>query len=398
MIFRRRSDAARDARATRPPVSATADETVAPGMRIAAAWSWRILVVAGAVALVGYLFVTLHIVAIPFLVALVLAALLVPFANMLQRHRWPKWLAVAVSEIGVLIVLAGLITLVVWQIRSGFPDLQKQTTERIGDLRAFLAAEPFNLSTRDVDGYLQDAWTAIQKDSSGILSGALSLGSTLGHVLAGFLIVLFTTLFILIDGRGIWNWVVRLFPRRARPAVRGAGEAGWLTLTTFVRVQIFVAFIDAVGIGLGAWILGLVFGGFPLVLPIAIAVFLGSFIPVVGAVLTGAIAVFVALIYLGPFPALLMLAIVILVQQLEGHVLQPFIMGTAVKVHPLAVVLSVAAGGFIAGIPGAFFAVPLVAVLNVMIGYIARGEWRSDPLPDRGDVTSPTRGPHGVVQ
>jgi predicted PurR-regulated permease PerM len=165
-----------------------------------------------------------------------------------------------------------------------------------------------------------------------------------------------------------------------------------------VRVQIFVAFIDAVGIGLGAWILGLVFGGFPLVLPIAIAVFLGSFIPVVGAVLTGVLAVFVALVYLGPLPAVIMLAIVILVQQIEGHVLQPFVMGTAVKVHPVAVVLSVAAAGFIAGIPGAFFAVPIVAVLNVMIGYIARGEWRIDPHPDESDVTDPTRGPHGVVQ
>jgi predicted PurR-regulated permease PerM len=379
-------------------VSASADETVAPGMRIAAAWSWRILVVAAAIALFGYLFVTLHIVAIPFMVAIVLAALLVPFKNFLQRHRWPKWLAVAVTEIGVLVVIAGLVTLVVFQIRGGFPDLQKQTMDRIADLRQFLAADPFDLSTKDIDGYLQDAWTAIQKDSNGVLSGALSVGSTAGHVLAGFLIVLFSTLFILIDGRGIWSWVVRLFPRHAREAVRGAGEAGWLTLTTFVRVQIFVAFVDAVGIGLGAFILGLVFGGFPLVIPIAIAVFLGSFIPVVGAVLTGVIAVFVALVYLGPLPALLMLAIVILVQQIEGHVLQPFIMGTAVKVHPLAVVLSVAAGGFIAGIPGAFFAVPLVAVLNVMIGYIARGEWRTDPHPDERDVTQPTKGPRGVVQ
>src|SRR5690606_16498599 len=125
-----------------------------------------------------------------------------------------------------------------------------------------------------------------------------------------------------------------------------------------VKVQIFVAFIDAVGIGLGAWILGLFFGGFPLVIPIAIAVFLGSFIPVVGAVLTGAIAVFVALVYLGIWPAVIMLGIVLLVQQVEGHVLQPLVMGTAVKVHPLAVVFAVAAGGFLAGIAGALFAVP----------------------------------------
>lgn len=372
------------------------DDGVTPGMRIAAAWSWRILVVAGAIALFGYLFVTLHIVAIPFMVAIVLSALLVPMSNFLQRHHWPKWLSVVVCLLAVIVVVGGLITLIVLQVRSGLPDLQRQTTSRIDDLRTFLA-QSFGISSSDINGYLQDGWKAIQSDSSGVLSGALSIGSSLGHVLAGLLIVLFSTIFILIDGRGIFGWIVRLFPKRARRAVRGAGEAGWLTLTSFVRVQIFVAFIDAVGIGLGAFILGLVFGGFPLVLPIAIAVFLGSFIPVVGAVLTGAIAVLVALVYLGPLPAVIMLGIVILVQQLEGHVLQPFVMGSAVKVHPVAVVLSVAAAGFIAGIPGAFFAVPLVAVLNVMIGYVARGTWRTNPDPDERDVTQPTRGRNGVT-
>jgi predicted PurR-regulated permease PerM len=153
-----------------------------------------------------------------------------------------------------------------------------------------------------------------------------------------------------------------------------------------------VAFIDAVGIGLGAFVLGLFYGGFPLVLPIAIAVFLASFIPVVGAVATGIFAVFVALVFLGPIPALIMLGIVVLVQQLEGHVLQPLIIGNAIKVHPVAVVLAVATGGFIGGIPGALFAVPLVAVLNVMIGYIARGEWRTNPHPTVADVVPRTRG------
>jgi predicted PurR-regulated permease PerM len=157
-------------------------------------------------------------------------------------------------------------------------------------------------------------------------------------------------------------------------------------------VQVLVAFIDAVGIGLGAYILGLFYGGFPLVVPIAILVFLGSFIPVVGAVLSGALAVFVALVFMGPWQAFVMLLIVIGVQQLEGHVLQPFLVGNAVKVHPLAVVIAVAAGGVLAGIPGALFAVPLVASVNAMIVYIARGDWRSNPHPAVADVVPPTRG------
>lgn len=366
-----------------------ADDLVAPGMRVAAAWSWRILVVAGVIALVGFLIVQLRLVAIPFFVALLLAALLVPFSNWLQRKGWPKWLAVAVNELAVIAVVAGLITVVVIQVRSGLPDLQAQTMAKYEDLKDFLLAPPFYLTEDDINGYFDGLVTSISEDTSALVEQGLDLASLGGHILAGVLLTLFVTLFILIDGRGIWNWVVKVFPPRARPAIIGAGEAGWLTLSTFVRVQIFVAAIDAVGIGLGAFILGLFYGGFPLVIPIAIAVFLASFIPVVGAVVSGGVAVFVALVYLGPVPALIMLGIVILVQQVEGHVLQPLLVGAAVKVHPVAVVLAVATGGFVAGIPGALFAVPLVAVLNVMVGYIARGDWRTNPHPSVADVTSP---------
>ncbi len=375
-----------------PTTNDVVERSLTPGIRIAAAWSWRILLVVGVLGVFVFLFIQLRGILIPFLIALLLAALLVPFSQWLQlRHRWPKWAAITVSEVGILVVFAGLIYLVVSFIIRGYPALQQQTIARYADLKVFLAGS-FGLTDKDITGYVDQFVTAFQQDSSGLLSGALSVGTTAGHVITGALIVLFSTLFLLIDGRGIWQWIVRLFPVRARPAMIGAGEAGWITLTTFVKVQIFVAFVDAVGIGLGAFILGLFTGGFPLVIPIAIAVFLGSFIPFVGAVVTGAVAVFVALVFLGPIPALVMLGVVILVQQLEGHVLQPFVMGTAVKVHPLAVVLAVATGGLVGGIAGALFAVPFVATLNVVIGYIARGDWRENPHPRVGDVVPTTRG------
>ena len=368
------------------------DASLTPAIRIAAAWSWRILVVLAVLGVFVFLFIQLRDIVIPFMIALLLAALLVPFSQWLQRrHRWPKWAAVAVSELGILAILAGLIYLVVSFVIRGYPALEKQTIARYGDVKDFLASS-FGLTDKDITAYVDQVVASLQKDSSSLLTGAISVGSTAGHVLAGILIVLFSTLFLLIDGRGIWHWLVRLFPVKARAALIGAGEAGWITLTTFVKVQIFVAFVDAVGIGLGAFIIGLFTGGFPLVIPIAIAVFLGSFIPLVGAVATGALAVFVALVYLGPIPAVIMLGVVILVQQLEGHVLQPFVMGNAVKVHPLAVVLAVATGGLIGGIPGALFAVPVVATFNVMIGYIARGEWRVDPHPTVSDVIPPRKG------
>lgn len=383
----------RDEKKAQGEADVTGARSVTPGMRIAGDWSWRILAVVGVLAVFGWVFIQLKDIAIPFMVAVLLAALLVPFSQWLQRrHGWPKWAAVAVSEVGLLVVIGGLLYLVVLFIVRGFPDLQAQSVSRFTVFQDFLQ-NSFGLSKSDVAAWFDQVLASVQKDSSGLLNGALSVGTTAGHVLAGILITLFSTLFLLIDGRGIWHWIVRIFPVKARAALIGAGEAGWITLSTFVKVQIFVAFVDAVGIGLGAFILGLFTGGFPLVIPIAIAVFLGSFIPVVGAVFTGVIAVFIALVYLGPIPAIVMLGVVILVQQLEGHVLQPFVMGTAVKVHPLAVVLSVATGGIIGGIPGALFAVPLVATVNVMIGYIARGHWRTNPHPSVSDVVPATKGP-----
>ncbi|MCS0498931.1 AI-2E family transporter [Protaetiibacter mangrovi] len=391
MAFGFRSERARDEEARRA-VDARVADAVPAGMRIAAAWSWRLLVVAGVIGLLIFLVIQLRYIVVPLMVALLLAALLVPFSNWLQAHRWPKWAAVAVSEVGVLAVLAGLIWLTVVTVINGYPALRDQTLLRWEDLRQWLLDLPFGLSQSDLDDWVDQLVTSIQDDAGVIWSGALSVGSSVGHFLAGFLLVLFATLFILIDGRGIWHWIVRIFPRRSRAALIGGGEAGWITLSTFVRVQVLVAFIDAVGIGLGAFVLGLFYDGFPLVVPIAILVFLGSFIPVVGAVVSGALAVFIALVFMGPWQAFVMLLIVIGVQQLEGHVLQPFLVGNAVKVHPLAVVIVVAAGGFLAGIPGALFAVPLTATLNAMIVYIARGEWRTKPHPSVADVVPSTRG------
>jgi predicted PurR-regulated permease PerM len=349
------------------------DESVPRGVRVAGAWSWRLLVIGGVIAVIVFLIIQLRLIVIPVLIAVLVSALLVPFVAFLHRHRWPRWLAIVTAMLALILIVGALVYLVVFQVRSESSHLRDQSVAAYNDFRSWLTTGPLDLTQAQIDQYLAQLWTSLQRDSQVFISGALSIGATLGHVLAGVLLTLFSTLFILIDGKGIWSWIVRIFPRRARPAVDGAGTAGWATLVNFVRVQILVASIDAVGIGLGAFILQL-----PLVIPIAVLVFLGSFIPIVGAVITGALAVVIALIYNGWVAALVMLGVVLLVQQVEGHVLQPLIMGTAVKVHPLAVVLVVAAGSLVAGIPGALFAVPLVAVLNVMIGYVSGGTWRQE--------------------
>lgn len=361
-----------------------ASRSVPYGMRLAAAWSWRLLLVGAVLAVVVFLVVQLRLIVIPLLVAVLIAALLVPFSEFLQRHRWPKWLSVTVAMLSALAVVGGLLTLGIWQIVRGSDELAAQSLVAWDGLKGWLLDGPLHLTEAQLNDWATQAIGAVQQDMGVIWSGALSVGSSFGHFLAGMLLALFATLFILIDGRGIWRWLVGIFPRRGRAAIDGAGKSGWATLQNFVKVQILVATIDAIGIGLGAFFLGV-----PLAVPIAILVFLGSFIPIVGAVVTGALAVFVALVYNGWVVALIMLGIVLLVQQVEGHVLQPLIMGTAVKVHPLGVVVAVATGSLLAGIPGALFAVPIAAVANVMIAYIASGDWKDERAPSGHPAESP---------
>ncbi|SEB35277.1 Predicted PurR-regulated permease PerM [Paramicrobacterium humi] len=356
-------------------------DTVTPGVRIAAAWSWRLIVIAAAFAIVLFLIVQLRLIIIPLLIAVLVSALVLPFVGFLQRHRWPKALAVVTAMLTTIAIVAALVWLVVWQVSRQAGEVRQRTMESYAQFKEFLLHSPLHVTDSQLGNIIDDVVRSVQDDTSAILSGALSIGSTFGHLLAGILLALFSLVFILLDGPNIWKWLLTFVPRRARAAVDGAGRAGWTTLENFARTQILVASIDALGIGLGAFLLGV-----PLAIPIAVLVFLGSFIPIVGAILTGTLAVFIALVYNGPIIAVIMLGVVLLVQQIEGHILQPLLMGTAVKVHPLGVVLVVAAGSMLAGIPGALFAVPIAAVLNVVIGYILTGAWRDPTAPYAGDT------------
>lgn len=355
-------------------------------MRTAAAWSWRILVVAGAFGVVIFLIIQFRLLIIPLLIGVLLAALLVPFSAWMQRRlRFPRWLAITVAMLVLIGILTALIWLVIAQVRSGWPALRDRSVIAFDEFLVWLSTT-FGLSGDEITAWIDGVVAELDFSTNGpLVSGALSVSATAAEIITGAVLVIFSLLFFLIDGPGIWRFVVRLFPRRARDAVDGAARAGWITLTNFSKVQIFVAFVDGVGIGLIAWALGL-----PLALPIGVAVFLASFVPFVGALVTGALAVLIALVYNGPFIALLMLGGVLLVQQLEGNVLQPLIMGPAVRVHPLAVVLGVAAGGLLAGIPGTLFAVPIIAFANVFVRYIASGRWRLVPNPTLSDIR-PTR-------
>jgi len=361
-----------------------AGDDVPYALRVSASWAWRIGVVLVVGAGLVWLLAHFSLLIIPLMVAALLAGLLAPVSSWLRRNKVPSGLAVAVTIVSFLGLIVAALTLVGRQLALGFRDLWDEVITGFDQVQGWLADGPLRVTSTQIDSLLNEATSALQDNTASILSGAVSVGTSAGHFAAGILLALFALVFFLLDGRKIWRFTVGLMPQRARPAAFGAGIRGWESMTNYVRVQLVVAFIDAVGIGGGAALIGV-----PLALPLAVLVFLGSFIPLIGAFVTGGIAVLLALVANGWINAVVMLGIVLLVQQIESHILQPLIMGKAVSLHPLAVILAVTGGSLVAGIPGALFAVPLMAILNATVRYIAGRQWEHDPILSRDSEFGP---------
>lgn len=342
---------------------------------VAGAWSWRLIVIAGAgwVVWKGLGHVSLLVIAM--MVAMLLAALLSPTVMLLRKKGVRAGGAAAIAELGLLLLLAVIISLTGQQLVRGFATMANKAVQGYQQLVDWwLKSLGYDLGADQLNQLLHQIENTFKDNPNTVLNGVSRVGSTAADVATGVLLTLFTLLFFLMEGERIWLFVVGLVPKDAREAVNGAGRAGWKSLGAYVRVQILVAAIDAIGIGLGAAILGV-----PLAIPLGVLVFLGSFIPVIGALFSGAVAVLLALVALGPVQALIMLGIVLLVQQVESHILQPLIMGKAVSLHPLAVIFSVAGGSMIFGAVGALFAVPTLAVVNSVVRYLADRGWEHDP-------------------
>ena len=296
---------------------------------------------------------------VPVALALMLTALMIPAVDFLDRRGAPRGGAVALVLLSGIAIVGGMLTFVVSQFVTGLPGLVEQVTQSIESTRTWLIEGPAHLSKDQITNAGNSAIEALRNNQAKLTSGALSTAATVTEIVTGALLVLFTLIFFLHGGRNIWQFVTKIFPENVQERVRDAGRAGFQSLIGYVRATFLVALVDAVGIGTGLAIMGV-----PLALPLASLVFLGAFIPLVGAVIAGFLAVVVALLAKGFIYALITLALIIAVQQLEGHVLQPLVMGRAVSIHPLAVVLAIAAGGVLAGIVGALLAVPTVAFLN----------------------------------
>ncbi|MEB7504749.1 AI-2E family transporter [Arthrobacter koreensis] len=361
-----------------------AGDDVPYALRVSASWAWRLGVVLVVGAGLVWLLAHFSLLIIPLMIAALLAGLLAPVSSWLRRNKVPSGLAVAVTIVSFLGLIVAALTLVGRQLALGFRDLWDEVITGFDQIQGWLADGPLRVTSTQIDSLLNEATSALQDNTASILSGAVSVGTSAGHFAAGILLTLFALVFFLLDGRKIWRFTVGLMPQRARPAAFGAGIRGWESMTNYVRVQMVVAFIDAVGIGGGAALIGV-----PLALPLAVLVFLGSFIPLIGAFVTGGIAVLLALVANGWPNAVFMLIIVLVVQQIESHILQPLIMGKAVSLHPLAVILAVTGGSLVAGIPGALFAVPLMAILNATVRYIAGRQWEHDPMLSRDSEFGP---------
>lgn len=355
------------------------DLFVPQGVRVAASWSWRLLLIGIAAAAALWLIVQVRLLVIPLLIAILLSALLLPIVRLVERVGAPRWLGIITALFAFTIAVCGLITLIVTQLRGGLGDLGKKSLEVWRQTLDWIEHNPIGISADQLQDLFNGITKTLQTHQSEIVNGALGLASSAGQIVTGTLLTLFSLIFLLIDGERIWFWLLGFFPRNSHAAADAAGRAAWVSVGQYVRVQILVAFTDAVGIGIGAALLGV-----PLPIPIAILVFLGSFIPFLGAITTGALAVFIALVYNGPVNALIMLAVVLLVNQVEGHILQPLVMGSAVQVHPLGVVLVVSMGAMLGGIAGALFAVPIAAAANVIVRTISSKQWqeKTDPVHD----------------
>jgi len=337
-----------------------ADASVHPIVRKTAAWSWRLLIILAALVALIWLVSQLEVIVVPVLLATMVTAMLLPLVDHLDRRGLPRGAAVALVILTSIVVVGGLLTFVISQFIQGAPALIDQVTLSITNARNSLNSGLLaHFSNDQIKSATDTAIDALKNNQSKLTSGALSTAGTVTEIVTGALLMLFTLIFLLQGGRHIFAFVTKIFPTTVRGRVRDASRAGFHSLIGYVRATFLVAFVDAVGIGTGLAIMGI-----PLALPLASLVFLGAFIPLVGAVVTGGLAVIVALIAKGWVYALITLGLIIAVQQLEAHVLQPLVMGRAVSLHPLAVVLAITTGGVTAGIVGALLAVPIVAVLN----------------------------------
>lgn len=352
-----------------------------------AAVSWRFVVVVAAIALTLWLITHLRLILLPTVFAVFICTVLIPVRNAYERVGLPRLAAAMASLLTGLAAIAILILLIVPPVISESDDIADSIEQAYDDIFEWLEDGPFGLSAEQGEDLRRDVESAQDAALDQIASGAVSGLPIVFEVGAGIVLAIVVTFFFLRDGEGIWHWSVSLLPDSEHERARHAGAQVWDTLTRYLRGLALVAVVDAIGIGLGAYIIGV-----PLVIPIAVLTLITAFVPIVGAVVAGMVAMLIAFADGGVTDAAWMLGVVLLVQQLEGNVVAPALIGRSVEIHPLVILLGVAGGGAVAGILGAVLVTPLVAITAVLIheffGDHPIIDDAQDDLPDPSAETS----------
>lgn len=325
-----------------------------------AAWSWRLLLVAVVIYLSFRVAVALRLVVLPFIAAMLLTALLQPVTAWLKRRGFPPLLATWCTFLAAILVIAGAITLFATRVSADYPALFSEVQRTATQVQRSLSGAPFHLNRHSLQQYTNDLVKYLSQHKAEVAGTVLTGGRYAIEVLAGLVLMLFVTFFLLKDGARIWTWLISGLhrPEAHRRAVE-AGNSAWRALVNYMRGTLAVAAIHALFIGLALWLLGV-----PLLVPLIVLVFLAAFVPIIGILVVGALACLIALATKGWVAAVILLAVLVLENQIESHLLQPLVVGRIIKLHPLAIILVLAVGALIAGIPGAIVAVPLAAVIT----------------------------------
>ncbi|KAA1022311.1 AI-2E family transporter [Pseudonocardia sp. EV170527-09] len=371
----------------------TEEPRIPRGLVTASSLAWRGLLVATAVAVVLWLIAQLAVLVVPVVLALILTALLAPVARVVNRVPLvPRGVATGVVVAGGLAVAVGVLWWAVAAFLDGLPSLSASIGETVVALRDRLAGPPFRLDDTQLAAVFQSVLDTLQRNQAALANNVIGALGTAGELAAETLLMLFVLIFLIHDGARIWRFVLGAVPQHVRRRADVAGRRAFASLVGYTRATVVVAAVDAVTAAVGLWAIGV-----PLVVPLATLIFFGAFVPTVGAVVTGIVAVLVALASGGWVDALLVIGLLLIVQNVEGYILQPLLLGRSVRLHPLAVVLPISAGLIVGGVPGALLAVPLVTLADAGVRSLRRpgdGTLRDagtvDPLDPRS--ARPLRG------
>lgn len=327
-------------------------------LQVAGAWSWRLLLVGAAAYLVARVLGYLALVTVPCVVALLVTALLYPLTARLLRAGFGRIAATWLTLLAALVIVGGLAALIGIRANAEFPRLASQVVDSAREAQSWLSSGPLHFRQQQLDSAVNALLTALDKQAAALPGTVVTGAGIVLEVLAGVVLLLFVAFFLIKDGDRIWDWFCRKCGPNAGARIDRAGRVAWMTLSQYVRGTVIIAAVHGLVIGVVMLVMGV-----PLWAPLAVLIFLGSFVPLAGIIVSGGLAILVTLGTQGWIAAIVLLGIITLEAQLESHLLQPLVVGRMVRLHPLAVILAIATGTYVAGVAGAVIAVPLTAVI-----------------------------------